>query len=1638
MNKDLDDRLIPNGEYRDAQNISVGKSEADDIGALENVLGNALVVGSQLLTYNGLVIGINGAGNGVSVNGDYTVVDTQTGLAKARPGMTITGIDSTTGLPFANIITSVSYDGATNRTSLSTAYDTQVVSLGDNVNIFSPLEIIGQYSDKPNNRIIMFLTDKDVNQQWPPNITNYYNPVTQFNCYIVIYALNNTPTLTIVASGSFLNFSVLYPMTGITMIENLLFFTDNNNQPRQLNVSNPSTYYTNEDHISVAKYAPFTPPSLVRKTIGTVQGSVGGSAAVGWQVEFPANTSITVGMSVVSRAAIGNAPRIAGDSFIYVAGVSTAGSVTTVTLSPEILGVGNFPVAQPVVGELYTFYASTMTNQSQTPNWPGDPDFLEDRFVRFSYRFKFDDNEYSIIAPFSQIAFVPKQKGYFFNGDEDDAYQSTVVTWMDNFIQQIQLLITLPSSATTINTSYKISQIDILYKESDATAVKVVESINVNQIGTIIGSDNTKQIFYGDGVYLPDTTLVYTYQSRKPYKTLPEADTVRVYDKVPVKALAQESAGNRIIYGNYYDKHTPPASINYNVAFVDKSSNIHENWIEYPNHSVKQNRNYQIGFILSDRYGRQSPVILSSVNQTDLINYVGSTIYAPYESNPNFDVKGWFGNALQVAVNSPGIQSSVSLDGPGAPGLYNPTIGANYNPLGWYSYKIVVRQQEQDYYNVYLPGILNGYPLQISTTPVAAQSNDTYNANAVAIQLKSSPGVAVGDRITNSGGSIIATVTGITENVTGSLLSTTPLIYSVSVDSVLTFTNPNTYIPFPIGEDNKTANVVLINDNINKVPRDLSEVGPEQKQFRSSVQLFGRVQNTISNSIASNEQFYGVSPNYARASNTVVSIGEANDTNIIYNELAEPGGKTNFYQIDTNPLIARISTPYPIGVLSKSDVNTNMKPFLAIYETEPVNSLLDIFWETSSTGLISELNAEVNVDNTSPSYFTDTNYLQKENQISSGITAIDVNGVSVGGTQLTITQSNVNIVSTMEVYNANGDRVGNVTSTNGTLINITSAAIAITIGTSVTFQSTIAGNQYSRYVTDFFRPATASGLELNNATVALSTVLSDLGINLDLKFGLYAATAQDGGTNAGSYRIYIKEDTFSFLNNSLAITNARDKYNFTLAVTPFNSVSPVSLTTLGSLTNIAPVLTTALIPTLTNTSQIIDYKATNSVNNGSNYAAYNEQDLKFEIDSITPSGSFSITPYAGVISQTINTNPQGTYTLQIRVSDAIDTGSGAVGNGSLPTIPALTAQEITVGANVVNASALTINCVADVVLPRSDADTQTDKACVANGIISGSSNVYTGVWYIANGNLISTDLPAQAQPVMQTGGGTVISGAYKLGSAHTSGTIAFLLNSRIYKSTSIPNTNPEAELTWRIWRRPVGGGVGDWTENFADLNNMQTANTPVSFDPITYGASQGDTMYNQVIKAYERGGGSDNFEYCIAATSMYNTAVDDPSTTEKLVAWVQSTDLNFPRCVVENGVTITNTYYSSTYYNYKNTGGLNLPYLCNVSTQGDLYSSIPYGEYINQFFTNPARTTAWQPTNYDGTNPIYRWNVHGSSINGGSLALNPFTSLVLNGTFNSSNGSVYRNPSVLFTDADVYSCWSGNPNATTIQRQGKS
>ncbi len=56
MNKDLDDRLLPQGEYRDAQNIQISQSENSDVGTVQNVLGNVQVFSFQSeLGVSGLV-----------------------------------------------------------------------------------------------------------------------------------------------------------------------------------------------------------------------------------------------------------------------------------------------------------------------------------------------------------------------------------------------------------------------------------------------------------------------------------------------------------------------------------------------------------------------------------------------------------------------------------------------------------------------------------------------------------------------------------------------------------------------------------------------------------------------------------------------------------------------------------------------------------------------------------------------------------------------------------------------------------------------------------------------------------------------------------------------------------------------------------------------------------------------------------------------------------------------------------------------------------------------------------------------------------------------------------------------------------------------------------------------------------------------------------------------------------------------------------------------------------------------------------------------------------------------------------------------------------------------------------------------
>ena len=164
MNKDLDERLLPNNEYRDAFNVAISRSEGSDVGALESILGN------------------------IQVSPD----------------------------------------------------------------INTSVKVIGYFVDESNGFIYYFSTDFDGELNERP----VYGSETAIRTKISRFDTNTNNDITL-ASGFFLNFSKKFPVHGISLMENLLFWTDNRNQPRKINVdiaAGNSGYYTTEDQISVCKF----------------------------------------------------------------------------------------------------------------------------------------------------------------------------------------------------------------------------------------------------------------------------------------------------------------------------------------------------------------------------------------------------------------------------------------------------------------------------------------------------------------------------------------------------------------------------------------------------------------------------------------------------------------------------------------------------------------------------------------------------------------------------------------------------------------------------------------------------------------------------------------------------------------------------------------------------------------------------------------------------------------------------------------------------------------------------------------------------------------------------------------------------------------------------------------------------------------------------------------------------------------------------------------------------------------------------------------------------------------------------------------------------------------------------------------
>tara|TARA_R100001082_G_scaffold25530_1_gene12604 strand:- start:1473 stop:11084 length:9612 start_codon:yes stop_codon:yes gene_type:complete len=225
---------------------------------------------------------------------------------------------------------------------------------------------------------------------------------------------------------------------------------------------------------------------------------------------------------------------------------------------------------------------------------------FEFKFPRFSCRYKYEDNEYSAFGPWSEVAFVagsfdyhPK-KGY--NIGMTNKLSSCVI-----------------KDLITEDMPLDVKEIDILYKEEGSTAVYVVDTIK---------RDDKKHITIDGNDFNHWDLNYYEVKDETINKILPENQSLRPWDNVPLNALAQEITGNRIVYGNYTQGHDVKVNT-WEGAPVVKAykPNISISIVNLPQpsvvsavRSIKSLREYQLGVLFVDRYGRETPILTNTAS----------------------------------------------------------------------------------------------------------------------------------------------------------------------------------------------------------------------------------------------------------------------------------------------------------------------------------------------------------------------------------------------------------------------------------------------------------------------------------------------------------------------------------------------------------------------------------------------------------------------------------------------------------------------------------------------------------------------------------------------------------------------------------------------------------------------------------------------------------------------------------------------------------------------------------------------------------------------------------------------------------------------------------------------------------------
>ena len=269
-----------------------------------------------------------------------------------------------------------------------------------------------------------------------------------------------------------------------------------------------------------------------------------------------------------------------------------------------------------------------------------DTNNMTDKFLYFSYRYKYQNNEYSALAPFSEVAFFPKDFQY--------DYGTGVNKSMVNFYNSADVSFNIGSDI--------VKEIQLVFRDSSGLNVNVIDSFSRADI--VSGNVSS--------VSLTGTTATFqSFSNNKIYSVLPTNQLTRLFDNVPLKAKAQELIGSRLVYGNYtqfyniVDIAGRAIAMNYGIDVVPESKLSTTYVVGDPVKTMRSDRDYEVGISYVDAYGRMSTVLTS----------VDNSVYIGPENSDT-------GNKLLLTIN-------------------------NEAPAFAAKYRVMIKQNKGAYYNIY-------------------------------------------------------------------------------------------------------------------------------------------------------------------------------------------------------------------------------------------------------------------------------------------------------------------------------------------------------------------------------------------------------------------------------------------------------------------------------------------------------------------------------------------------------------------------------------------------------------------------------------------------------------------------------------------------------------------------------------------------------------------------------------------------------------------------------------------------------------------------------------------------------------------------------------------------------------------------